>query len=133
MAKLDLSKLRVGVRVELDGEPFIITQYQHVKPGKGPAYVQAKMMSVANGSVSEKRFRTAGSVEQAVLDRRVMQFLYTDASGHVFMDNETYDQIPIAADLLGDAMLYVKANTDIKVLCYEDKPISIELPISLHV
>ncbi|MBI1371961.1 MAG: elongation factor P [Phycisphaera sp.] len=118
--------------VNIDGNLFIITHTDHVKPGKGPAYVQVKIKSVATGNVAERRLRTVEDIDQAILDRRVMQYLYSDSSGHVFMDNESYEQYTLPADLLGDAMLYLKANTDINVLVYEGRPITIDLPKSVE-
>ena len=120
--------IRPGVALNLDGQLFVVIGADHVKPGKGPAYVQVKLKSVATGSVSQKRLRAEEVYEQAVLDRRTMQYLYADATGQVFMDNETYDQINMPEDLLGDAMQYLKPNTDVTVLMYEGRPLSIDLP-----
>jgi len=120
--------LKSGMAVNVDGTLYVVLNTEHVKPGKGPAYVQIKIKAVSTGSVGEKRLRAVEDIEQAILDRRVMQYLYTDSSGHVFMDNETYEQFTLPADLLGDAMLYLKENTDITVLVYEGRPVTIELP-----
>jgi elongation factor P len=120
--------IKPGIALNVSGNLFIVTAAEHVKPGKGPAYVQAKLKAVAGGAVSDKRFRATEEVEQATLDRRPMQYLYTDATGHVFMDNESYDQFAIPADLLGDAMKYVKPNTSVDVLVYQGNPVSVELP-----
>ena len=120
--------IKPGVALNINNELFIVTKTEHVKPGKGPAYVQLKMKSVKTGSVSEKRFRAAENVDSATLDRRDMEYLYSDGAGHIFMDNETYDQHTLAADLIGDGMLYLKPNTVITVLCYEGNPLTIELP-----
>ena len=122
------NEIKPGIALNIGGDLYIVTNAEHVKPGKGPAYVQVKLKSVATGAVTDKRLRAAEDVEQAILDRRPMQYLYTDSTGHVFMDNETFEQFPIAQDLLGDAMKYVKPNTDIDVLMYEGNPVAIELP-----
>jgi len=123
--------LRPGMAINMDGQLFVVRNTEHVKPGKGPAYVQVKIKSVATGNVNEKRFRAGEDVEQAVLDRREMEYLYTDASGHVFMDQETFDQLTVAEDMIGDQMLYLKANTVIVVLLYEGSPVSVELPATV--
>ncbi|MDH3583161.1 MAG: elongation factor P [Phycisphaerae bacterium] len=124
--------IRPGVALNMDGTLYVVTQAEHVKPGKGPAYVQLKIKSVASGAVTEKRLRAVEEVDQAILDRRDMQYLYSDSTGHVFMDNETYDQLAMPADLIGDAMLYLKANSEVTVLTYESNPISLDLPKSVE-
>lgn len=124
--------IKPGVALNLDGSLFVVTNADHVKPGKGPAYVQVKIKSVATGAVTLKRLRSDEDYEQAVLDRRDMQYLYADATGHVFMDNETYEQITIGADLLEDALKYLKPNTDVTVLMYEGRPLSIDLPSTVE-
>ncbi len=123
--------LKPGMAINMDGQLFIIRKTEHVKPGKGPAYVQVKLKSVASGSVSEKRLRAAEEVDQVNLDRREMEYLYTDATGHVFMDNETFDQATISDDLVGEQMIYLKPNTTITVLHHGTNPISVELPAAV--
>lgn len=123
--------IRTGYALNIDGQLWIVTSREHVKPGKGPAYVQVKIKSVATGNVQEKRLRTSEDVEQAILDRREMQYLYKDATGCVFMDNESFEQLTIPEDLLGDAMLYIKENNDIAVLMHGEKPVSIDLPAAV--
>ena len=124
--------IKPGVALKMDNGLQVVTNAEHVKPGKGPAYVQVKVKSIATGAVTEKRFRAVEEVERAMLDRRSMQYLYTDATGAVFMDNESYEQLTIDADLLGDALLYVKANTDIEVMCFEENPVSVDVPSSVE-
>lgn len=120
--------IKPGIALNLDGALFVVTSAEHVKPGKGPAYIQLKVRSIASGNVTDKRLRAAEDVEQAVLDRREMQYLYDDPSGYVFMDNESFDQISLNRDLLGDAMKYVKPNTNVNVFLYEGAPVSVDLP-----
>lgn len=120
--------LKPGNAIRLDNQLYVVRNTEHVKPGKGPAYVQAKLKTVPGGSVADKRFRAAEEVEQVDLDRREMEYLYSDASGHVFMDQETFEQVTITAELMADAMPYLKPNTIITVLMYEGNPISYELP-----
>jgi len=120
--------LKPGNAVRLDNQLYVVRSTEHVKPGKGPAYVQAKLKTVPGGSITDKRFRAAEEVEQVDLDRREMEYLYADASGYVFMDNETFEQVTLDGDLVADAMQYLKPNTNMNVLFYEGNPISYELP-----
>jgi elongation factor P len=122
------NELKHGMALDLDDGLYIITAAEHVKPGKGPAYVQCKLKSVGTGNVTDRRFRAQEEVNRVNLDRREMQYLYADSTGYVFMDNETFDQVSITEHLLGGSMQYVKPNTDIIVLFHEDRPVSVELP-----
>jgi elongation factor P len=117
--------------VNLEGQVAVLIGLEHVKPGKGPAYIQAKMRNIFTGGTTEKRLRSGEEIEQAILDRREMEYLYSDGSGAVFMDNQNYDQMTIHADVLGDAMLYLKPNTMITVLVYDGKVVNLELPASV--
>ncbi len=123
--------IKPGNAIKINNALWIVRSTEHVKPGKGPAYVQVKIKNVATGSVNEKRLRAAEDVDQATLDRRDMEYLYTDPSGHIFMDQESFDQVMIGDDLVGDQMVYVKPNTVIVVLMFESKPVSVELPTSV--
>ena len=121
-------ELRNGMAIKLDGQVWLISSYDHVKPGKGPAYTQLKLKNAMTGSHIEKRMRSGEDVEQVMLDRREMEYLYSDASGAVFMDNETYDQTSIDADVLGNALDFLKPNTSVMGLVYEGTVIAVELP-----
>ena len=125
---LKASDLRNGMAIKLADQVNIITNTEHVKPGKGPAYVQVKVKNIESGSVVEKRLRSVEEVEQVNLDRRPMEFLYNDNSGFVFMDGETFDQVTLFADLVGEQMGFVKANNEITVMFCEGRPVSVELP-----
>lgn len=120
--------LRPGMAIKLDGNLWLITSFQHVTPGNLRAFIALKIKNLTNGSTIEKRLRSSEEVEQVDLDRREMEFLYSEASGHVFMDTETYEQTTIPADFIGDSMLFVKPNTLITVMICEGRPISIDLP-----
>ncbi len=123
--------IKPGMAVNMDGQLFVIRKTEHVKPGKGPAYVQAKLKSVATGSVADKRLRASEEVDQVNLDRRDMEYLYAEGAGYVFMDQETFDQVTLPSDLIGDDIYYIKANTVITVLMHEGKPVSVELPAAV--
>jgi len=120
--------LRPGMAVKIDGNLYVITQYTHVTPGNLRAFVQIKIKNVINGLVVEKRLRSGEEVESVDLDRRQMEYLYSEASGHVFMDGENYEQISLNDALVGEYMPYVKPNTVITVLIADGKPVAIELP-----
>jgi len=122
------SEMRPGMAIQQDGDVWLVTAYEHVKPGKGPAYAQVKLKNVASGSHVEKRYRSVEDVEQAILDRRPMEYLYSDAAGATFMDNETFEQTVIDPEVLGDALLYLPENTELTALVYQGNVISIELP-----
>jgi len=123
--------LRPGTAIMLDGQIWLVTAYEHVKPGKGPAYAQVKLKSLQSSSNVEKRFRTGEEIEEASLDRRGLEYLYTDGQGAVFMDEESYDQATIPAAILGDAMSYLKPNTHLTGLVHNDVVMTIELPASV--
>ena len=120
--------LRSGMAIQIDGQAWIVVSYEHVKPGKGPAYAQVKLKNAQTGSYIEKRLRSSETVDQVNIDRRDMEYLYSDNTGAVFMDNETYDQSAISQDVLGDAMQYLKPNTTVTGMIYKGNVISIDLP-----
>ena len=120
--------LRNGMAIQLDGQVWLVNSYDHVKPGKGPAYAQVKLKNLHTGSHQERRFRSSENVDQAVLDRRQMVYLYSDATGAVFMDSENYDQMTISKEVLGNALDYLIADTAITGVVYQNNVVSIELP-----
>ena len=123
--------IRPGMAIESDGQIWLVTKTEHVKPGKGPAYTQLKLKNLKSGGTVEKRLRSGEGVEQAVLDRREMEYLYSDGSGAVFMDSQNYDQLNIEANVLGDALLYVNPNTTVTALVYQSNVVSIDLPAAV--
>ncbi|TVS08461.1 MAG: elongation factor P [Phycisphaerales bacterium] len=123
--------LRAGVGVRLDGKLYVVVRTDHVKPGKGPAYVQAKLRGISGG-IAEKRFSSSDDVDDVIFDRREMEYLYSDNSGATFMDLENYDQVIVPEDVLGDALLYLAPNTTCTIVCHDEKPITLELPASVE-
>ncbi|NIN70538.1 MAG: elongation factor P [Gemmatimonadetes bacterium] len=120
---------RNGMTIELDGELFSITYFQHVKPGKGGAFVRTKLKNVLSGAVIEKTFRAGEKVDEVRLVRRPVQYSYTDGQFYYFMDNETYEQIPLPAQTIGDDQLvYLKENMVCEALTRDGEPISVEVP-----
>lgn len=124
--------LKPGMAVRIDGSLFIITQFTHVTPGNLRAFVQVKLKNLSSGASIEKRLRSGEDVEQIDLDRRQVEYLYSDGSGAVFMDSESFDQFTIAEDVLGDALLYMKPNTTIVGLMHDGRAISVDLPASVE-
>jgi elongation factor P len=120
---------RKGLRIELDGDPFTIVDFQHVKPGKGGAFVRTRLKNLLTGAVVDRTFRSGEKVGRPDLEEKEMQFLYQDGDGFHFMDNTTFEQVAIADDVLGDARRFLQENTTVAVLFYQERPINIELPI----
>ncbi|MDR3592993.1 MAG: elongation factor P [Negativicutes bacterium] len=123
---------RTGVTIELDGGVWQIVDFQHVKPGKGAAFVRAKMKNVKTGAVVERTFNAGEKVPKAHVDNRQMQYLYESDEQFNFMDNETYEQITLGSEQLGDAKKFLKENMSIGVLLFQGIVIGIELPNSVE-
>lgn len=119
---------RNGLTFDMDGNVFQVIEFQHVKPGKGAAFVRAKIKNVISGAVTERTFNPSDKFESAFVERREMQYLYEDSGLYYFMDVETYEQMPISADLLGDGFKFVKENMNVKVLSYKGSVFGVEPP-----
>lgn len=119
---------RNGVTFEMDGQVVSIVEFQHVKPGKGAAFVRTKIKNVITGSVVEKTFNPNDKYPTAFIDRRDMEYLYSDGDLYYFMDNETYEQVPIGKDILSDNFKFVKENMTCKVLSYKGSVFGVEAP-----
>lgn len=128
---ISTNDMRPGQTLEIDGGLFTIINYQHVKPGKGQAFVKTKLKNLKNGAVTEKTFRADEKVNLAVLDKREMQFLYEEDAGLVFMDNETYEQLHVPTDLFGDARKFLKDGTVCMVPVHEGAPVGVDLPVTI--
>ena len=120
---------RNGVTIELEGNVFQIIEFQHVKPGKGAAFVRTKLKNIKNGGVVEKTFRPTEKCPQARIDRKDMQYLYSDGEMYNFMDVETYDQVALNADEIGDSLKFVKENEMVKMLSHNGSVFAIEPPL----
>ena len=119
---------RNGVTFDMDGNVFQIIEFQHVKPGKGAAFVRTKIRNVISGAVVERTFSPTDKFPTAFIERKEMQYLYSDGDLYYFMDNESYETVPINASLLGDNFKFVKENTDVKVLSYKGSVFGVEPP-----
>ena len=120
---------RNGTTFEMDGNVYRVVEFQHVKPGKGSAFVRTKIRNVITGSVLEKTFNPSEKFPAAEIEKKEMQYLYEDGGLYYFMDNETYEQIPLNSEQLGDSLKFLKENMNVKVLSYKGKVFSIEPPI----
>ncbi|MBH0188568.1 MAG: elongation factor P [Nitrospira sp.] len=119
---------RNGVRLMVEGEPFYIVEFQHVKPGKGGAFVRTKLKSYLSGNVLDRTFRSGERFEEPDLEERDMQFLYATGELFTFMDTESYEQLSFEKATLGDNADLLKENMVVKILVYEHRPIDVELP-----
>ena len=120
---------RNGVTLEMEGNIYQIIEFQHVKPGKGAAFVRTKLKNIINGGVVEKTFRPTEKFPQARIDRVEMQYLYTDGDLFHFMNTETYDQIALNQDAIGDALKFVKENEMVKVCSHNGNVFAVEPPL----
>ena len=123
---------RNGTTFEMDGNVYRVVEFQHVKPGKGSAFVRTKIKNVITGSVLEKTFNPSEKYPSAEIEKKEMQYLYADGDLYYFMDNETYEQMPLNKEQLGDSLKYLKENMNVKVLSYKGKVFSIEPPMFIE-
>ncbi|HET7874169.1 MAG TPA: elongation factor P [Methylomirabilota bacterium] len=125
--QVSTAEFKKGLKIQLDGEPYTIVDFQHVKPGKGGAFVRTKLKHMRQGRVIDNTFRAGEKVELVDFDEKRMQFLYRDDRYH-FMDLETYDQISLSPEEVGDARDYLKDNTEVEILFIDGRPVTVELP-----
>ena len=121
--------LRNGNTFELDNSVFRVVEFQHVKPGKGAAFVRTKIKNVITGAVLERTFNPSEKLQGAEIEKREMQYLYSDGDLYYFMDNETYEQMPLNAEQLGDSLKYIKENMNVKILSFKEKVFAVEPPM----
>ena len=125
--------LKNGMVLKLDGgQLWSVVEFQHVKPGKGGAFVRTKLKHVLSGKVVDRTFNAGTKVETATVDRRAMQFSYKDGADYVFMDTSTYDQLPVNPETVGDAANYLLEGQDCTVAIYEENPLFVELPAAVE-
>jgi len=124
--------LKNGLVLNLEGQLWSVVEFQHVKPGKGPAFVRTKLKHVESGKVVDKTFNAGTKVETATVDRRTMQYLYNDGTSYVFMDTGTYDQLEIAPEVMGDATKFLLENQEAIVATNEGRVLFVEMPASVE-
>lgn len=125
---VDTSMFKNGIRFMLDGEPVQLTYFQHVKPGKGPAFVRCKVKYLKTGRNVEKTFRAGEKFDDANIENKSVQYLYNDGTDYIFMDNDTYDQFPFSPEVVGDDAKFLLENMEVAVMFFDGAPINIELP-----
>jgi elongation factor P len=119
---------RKGLKIELDGTPYVIADFQHVKPGKGGAFVRTKLKNLVTGRVLDRTFRSGEQVKRPDLREREMQYLYREGDSFCLMDNESYEQLWLTAEQVGEARLYLTENLNVQVLFFNQQPLTVEVP-----
>ena len=132
MPAISTNDLKNGITLEIDNVLYQVVEFQHVKPGKGGAFVRSKIRNLRNGAVIDRTFNAGVRVEQAILDRKDMQFLYRDGEDYVFMDLESYDQQHVSPVALGDAADYMVENSVAVIAFYNDEIVTVEIPASVE-
>ena len=123
--------LKNGLVMKIDDQLWQVVEFQHVKPGKGPAFVRTKIKNVLSGKIVDKTFNAGLKIETATVDRRVIEYLYNDGTDYVFMDVKTYDQVSVSPEVVGDAAHFMLENQKVILAFYEEKVLFIELPASV--
>ena len=131
----DTSEIRKGLKVLIDGNPYVVVEFQFVKPGKGAAFTRTRFKNLLSGAVIERNIRSGEKLEPANVEEKGMQFLYREGDAFVFMDQSNYEQVHIDKDILGDDARFLKDNLDCAVLFFNDRPVGVTLPtfVSLRV
>ena len=129
---IDVGELKKGSAIELDGKIYYITEYHHIKMGRGSAQVRLKLRDVRSGTVVERSFQATDKFTPAFLDRRPVQYLYNDGTLYYFMDNETYEQFALNADQIGEMMEYLKEGLNLELLTHRGEVVTVELPVSVE-
>ncbi|MDO8721606.1 MAG: elongation factor P [Syntrophales bacterium] len=122
------SDLRKGLRIKIDNEPYIVTEFNFVKPGKGQALYRSKLKNMFTGSQFERTFRSVDTFEPADLQEKRMQFLYKEEGKYCFMDNESYEQIFLTEEQIGEAVNFLIDNLEVEILLFEDRPLEVSIP-----
>jgi len=128
---ISTADFRTGLTIETDGGLWSIIEFMHVKPGKGGAFVRTKLRNLRTGAVVEKTFRAGERMEQAIVRRRPMQFLYRAGDEYVFMDTESFDQVSLQKEKIGEGVVYLKPDTEVTAVIYEDEVLGVELPLTM--
>ncbi|WP_053367103.1 elongation factor P [Bacillus sp. FJAT-27245] len=125
---ISVNDFRTGLTIEFDGSIWRVMDFQHVKPGKGAAFVRSKLRNLRTGNVNEKTFRAGEKVAKAQIDNRKMQYLYASGDQHIFMDNESYEQIELPASAIEYELKFLKENMEVFIMMYQGETLGIELP-----
>ncbi|MFD2681163.1 elongation factor P [Bacillus seohaeanensis] len=125
---ISVNDFRTGLTIEVDNGIWRVMDFQHVKPGKGAAFVRSKLRNLRTGAVQEKTFRAGEKVAKAQIDNRKMQYLYANGDMHVFMDNQSYEQIELAASAIEYELKFLKENMEVSIMMYQGETLGVELP-----
>ncbi|WP_449126317.1 elongation factor P [Staphylococcus chromogenes] len=125
---ISVNDFKTGLTISVDNGIWKVIEFQHVKPGKGSAFVRSKLRNLRTGAIQEKTFRAGEKVEPAMIENRRMQYLYADGDNHVFMDNESFEQTELTTAYLEHELKFLKANMDVQIQTYESETIGVELP-----
>ncbi len=129
---ISVNDFKTGLTVEVDGDIFTVLDFQHVKPGKGAAFVRSKLKNLRNGNTVEKTFRAGETIGRALIENRDVQYLYASGQEHAFMDNETYDQFTLTEEQLKWELNFLKENMNVKIVSYQGEILGINLPNSVE-
>jgi elongation factor P len=132
MPSINTSDIKNGITLKIDEGLFTVIEFQHVKPGKGGAFVRTKLRNARSGAVIERTYNSGEKMEQAIIDKMDTQYLYRDGDDYVFMDQDTYDQIPVSAKNLGDVTNFLKETGKAMIISYQGEVIGVELPASVE-
>ena len=125
---LTAGDFRKGITFQINGEPYVVLDFQHVKPGKGAAFVRTKYKNIITGAIREEAFNPNDKFDNAHIETKKMQYLYNDGELYYFMDGETYDQVPISFDMVEDAIKYLRENDEATIKFYKEQPFIVEAP-----
>ncbi len=129
---ISVNDFKTGLTVEVDGDIYTVLEFQHVKPGKGAAFVRSKLKNLRNGNIVEKTFRAGETISRAMIENRDVSYLYASGQEHTFMDNETFDQFTLTSDQLKWELNFLKENMNVKIVSYQGEIIGINLPNSVE-
>ncbi len=129
---ISTNDMRPGQTIVYDGSVFLILEYQHIKPGKGKAFVKTKLKNITDGGLLDKTFRADENIEQAYIDKQIFQYLYKDGIDFVFMNKENYEQITLTEDIISNKYLFIKENQEVTIQIYNNLPIDITLPATVE-
>lgn len=128
---ISVNDFKTGLTIEVDGDIWRVMEFQHVKPGKGAAFVRSKLRNLRSGNVNEKTFRAGEKVAKAQIDNKRMQYLYANGDDHVFMDNETFEQIELPTKQIEEELNYLKENMEVHVIQYKEEVLGVEVPATV--
>lgn len=129
---ISTNDFHTGLTIELDGDIYMVIDFQHVKPGKGSAFVRSKLKNLRSGSTTERTFRAGEKVPRAIIERKEMEYLYASGEEYIFMDTESYEQISLSRQKLGDNLKYLKENMQLNILLFKGEILGLELPNSVE-